>query len=255
MSNYSTGELAKLCNVTTRTIQYYDRKGILKPEGFTEGNRRVYTEQQRETLELILLLKDLGCALSDIDMLLKGDSTLKTLNAMLELKQQDIDRQIKQQKTMLNKIKNIQHYVNDESKSPISHLKDIDNVMSKSNEMKNIRRKIWISAGMMGVIQYSSIMSAILMKNKWPFLIALPFMIGYGIGVTAYYQGKVAYLCPNCQHVFSPSLWQVVKAPHTATTRRFECPNCHETHYCIEIPKTHMSSEKLHGSKVYPTIK
>ena len=36
MSNYSTGELAKLCNVTTRTIQYYDRKGILKPQGFTE---------------------------------------------------------------------------------------------------------------------------------------------------------------------------------------------------------------------------
>jgi hypothetical protein len=34
MSNYSTGELAKLCNVTTRTIQYYDRKGILKPQGF-----------------------------------------------------------------------------------------------------------------------------------------------------------------------------------------------------------------------------
>ncbi len=42
MSNYSTGELAKLCNVTTRTIQYYDRKGILKPQGFTEGKRRVY---------------------------------------------------------------------------------------------------------------------------------------------------------------------------------------------------------------------
>ncbi|WP_142296051.1 MerR family transcriptional regulator, partial [Staphylococcus aureus] len=88
MSNYSTGELAKLCNVTTRTIQYYDRKGILKPQGFTEGKRRVYTEQQRQTLELILLLKDLGCALSDIDMLLKGgktyelDDLILTLNAL-----------------------------------------------------------------------------------------------------------------------------------------------------------------------------
>ncbi len=49
----------------------YYRKGILKPQGFTVGKRRVYTEQQRQTLELILLLKDLGCALSDIDMLLK----------------------------------------------------------------------------------------------------------------------------------------------------------------------------------------
>ena len=76
--------------------------------------------------------------------------------------------------------------------------------MSKSAEMKSIRRNIWISAGIIGIIQYSSIISAILMKNKWPFLIALPFMIGYGIGVTFYYQQKVAYLCPNCQHIFSP---------------------------------------------------
>ncbi len=73
--------------------------------------------------------------------------------------------------------------------------------MSKSAEMKSIRRNIWISAGIIGIIQYSSIISAILMKNKWPFLIALPFMIGYGIGVTFYYQQKVAYLCPNCQHI------------------------------------------------------
>ncbi len=250
MSNYSTGELAKLCNVTTRTIQYYDRKGILKPARFTEGNRRLYTEEQRQTLELILLLKELGCALSDIDMLLKGDSKLKTLNALLVLKQQEIERQIKQQQTVLNKISNIQHYVSDESKSPISHLKDIENVMSKSVEMKSIRRSIWISAGIMGVIQYSSIISALLMKNKWPFIIALSFMIGYGIGITLYYQRKVAYLCPSCQHVFSPSLWQVIKAKHTATTRRFECPNCHETHYCIEVPKTHSNSETFYTSQV-----
>lgn len=176
MSNYSTGELAKLCNVTTRTIQYYDRKGILKPQGFTEGKRRVYTEQQRQTLELILLLKDLGCALSDIDMLLKGEGTLKTLNTLLTMKQQEINQQVKQQQAVLNKIKNVQYYVNEASTSPITHLKDIEHVMSKSAEMKSIRRNIWISAGIIGIIQYSSIMSSILMKNKWPFLIALPFM-------------------------------------------------------------------------------
>ena len=45
--NYSTGELAKLCNVTTRTIQYYDRKGILKPQGFTEGKRRIQNNSDK----------------------------------------------------------------------------------------------------------------------------------------------------------------------------------------------------------------
>ncbi len=67
------------------------------------------TEQQRQTLELILLLKDLGCALSDIDMLLKGEGNLKTLNTLLTMKQQEINQQVKQQQAVLNKIKNVEY--------------------------------------------------------------------------------------------------------------------------------------------------
>ncbi len=31
MSKYTTGELAKLCNVSVRTVQYYDARGIPVP--------------------------------------------------------------------------------------------------------------------------------------------------------------------------------------------------------------------------------
>lgn len=41
--------------------------------------------------------------------------------------------------------------------------------MSKSAEMKSIRRNIWISAGIIGIIQYSSIMSSILIKTSGRF--------------------------------------------------------------------------------------
>jgi DNA-binding transcriptional MerR regulator len=46
------------------------------------------------------LLADLGCALSDIDMLLKGEGTLKTLNTLLTMKQQEINQQVKQQQVI-----------------------------------------------------------------------------------------------------------------------------------------------------------
>ena len=42
MSKYTTGELAKLCGVTVRTVQYYDTRGILIPSELTEGGRRLY---------------------------------------------------------------------------------------------------------------------------------------------------------------------------------------------------------------------
>ena len=32
MSKYTTGEIAKLCGVSVRTVQYYDERGILTPE-------------------------------------------------------------------------------------------------------------------------------------------------------------------------------------------------------------------------------
>ncbi len=88
------------------------------------------------------------------------------------------------------------------------------------------------------------------MKNKWPFLIA--FLIYEFLRHWCYFllPTKGCLFMPNCQHIFSPSLWAVIKAKHTATTRRFECPNCHETHYCIEVPKAHMSTEQLEISHI-----
>ena len=109
--------------------------------------------------------------------------------------------------------------------------------------MKSIRRNIWISAGIIGIIQYSSILSSILMKNKWPFLIALPFMIGYGIGITIYYQRKVSIYALTASIYSHRLLGSYQSETYCISTRRFECPNCHETHYCIEVPKTHMGTE------------
>ena len=119
--------------------------------------------------------------------------------------------------------------------------------MSKSAEMKSIRRNIWISAGIIGIIQYSSIMSSILIKTSGRFNC---FTI-YDWVWHWYYCLLSTQSClfmSNCQHIFSPSLWAVIKAKHTATTRRFECPNCHETH-CIEVPK-HIQTKKLSTSQV-----
>lgn len=42
MSKYTTGEIAKLCGVSVRTVQYYDTRGILTPSELTEGGRRIF---------------------------------------------------------------------------------------------------------------------------------------------------------------------------------------------------------------------
>ena len=57
---YTTGELAKKCNVSVRTVQYYDERGILIPSELTEGGRRMYSENSVVTLETICFLRNIG---------------------------------------------------------------------------------------------------------------------------------------------------------------------------------------------------
>ena len=50
MPKYTTGEIAKLCGVTVRTVQYYDNRGILVPSELTEGGRRLYSDSDLEKM-------------------------------------------------------------------------------------------------------------------------------------------------------------------------------------------------------------
>ena len=57
MSTYTTGDIAKRCHVSVRTVQYYDRQGILRPSQMSDANR-VYTDEEVKNLNLLLYLKN-----------------------------------------------------------------------------------------------------------------------------------------------------------------------------------------------------
>ncbi len=62
----TVGELAKKMNVTVRTLQYYDKEGLLCPSAESGGGRRLYTDKDIVKLHQILSLKHLGFSLNDI---------------------------------------------------------------------------------------------------------------------------------------------------------------------------------------------
>ena len=70
MSKYTTGEIAKLCNVSVRTVQYYDDRGLLSPSELTEGGRRLYNDVDVHQLKIICYLRDLDFSLKQIEKLL-----------------------------------------------------------------------------------------------------------------------------------------------------------------------------------------
>lgn len=72
---FTVGELARRCGVTVRTLQYYDKEGLLSPTHYTEGGRRLYAREDIFLLQQILFLKSFGFSLQDIrDRLLHAES-------------------------------------------------------------------------------------------------------------------------------------------------------------------------------------
>jgi len=85
---FTVGELARRCGVTVRTLQYYDKEGLLSPSHYTEGGRRLYDREDIFLLQQILFLKSFGFSLQEIrDRLLHADSPAQI--SMLFARQRD----------------------------------------------------------------------------------------------------------------------------------------------------------------------
>lgn len=235
MSHYTVGELANHLGVTVRTLQYYDRKGLLTAESATESNRRYYNDDHIQQLQLIFLLKQFGCTLDEIKTLLYEDSDMQTLKAMLQLHKKELEASIHDQTKALKHLNNVDQYISSHSSAPINHLSDIDKAVKQSTTLKSFKSKVWISAGIIGIIQYTGLITSLIRSSSKPFIAIVPILVTYAVGLTTYYYKNISYLCPNCQHTFKPSLKQFILARHTMQTRKLECLKCHETHYCIEV--------------------
>ena len=61
---YSIGDLAQEFGVTTRTIRFYEDKGLINPR--RDGLKRVYDHRDRVRLRLVLRGKRLGFSLDEI---------------------------------------------------------------------------------------------------------------------------------------------------------------------------------------------
>lgn len=92
-------QVAELTGISTRTLQYYDEIGLLKPSGLTPSGYRLYGDQALQRLQQILFFKELDFKLKDIrDILQQPDfDTLEAFRRqknLLVLKRERLDRLI-----------------------------------------------------------------------------------------------------------------------------------------------------------------
>lgn len=67
---YTIGQLAAAVAVPTTTVRYYERRGLLAPEGRSASRYRLYGDTSLELLRFIKAAQSAGFTLSDIEALL-----------------------------------------------------------------------------------------------------------------------------------------------------------------------------------------
>lgn len=92
-------QVAELTGISTRTLQYYDEIGLLKPSELTQSGYRLYDDEALQKLQQILFFKELGFKLKEIkEILQKPDfdriKAFKKQKELLLLKRNRTDRLI-----------------------------------------------------------------------------------------------------------------------------------------------------------------
>jgi MerR family Zn(II)-responsive transcriptional regulator of zntA len=62
----TTGDLARACATTLRTVRFYEEAGILCPETRSDGGHRLYGPEDLAKLQLVMDLREAGLSLCDI---------------------------------------------------------------------------------------------------------------------------------------------------------------------------------------------
>ena len=99
---YSSGQFARMANVSVRTIRFYDKQNILHPSYVTPSGSRFYTDQDFARLQQILLLKYLGFSLEDIREMTINDSDYHFMLNALQLQKRFIQDKIEQMQLVEN---------------------------------------------------------------------------------------------------------------------------------------------------------
>jgi MerR family transcriptional regulator/heat shock protein HspR len=81
---YMISVVAESYGIHPQTLRLYEREGLLKPSR-TEGNTRLYSEEDLKQLELVLnLTRDLGVNLAGVEIILNMRRKMEHMQAEME---------------------------------------------------------------------------------------------------------------------------------------------------------------------------
>lgn len=234
MSKYTTGELAKRCGVTVRTVQYYDMRGILVPSELSEGGRRLYSEDDLRRMKVICFLRETGLSIDTIGKLLAEEHPEAVIALLLRQQTEAVRAELEENRQKLDKLETLRRELQSVESFSVESIGDIAYTMANKNKMKKVYLTILLTGLPVTALQWAGILLWIFRGLWWVFALWAVVAIPWGILISRYYYRRVTYICPQCHTVFKPTFREMVFASHTMKTRKLTCTSCGHRGFCVE---------------------
>ena len=235
MSKYTTGEIAKLCGVSVRTVQYYDSRNILVPSELSEGGRRLYSEDDLKRMRIICFLREAGVPINSISELFAEEHPEKVISILLDQQEQTLREELEEQQKKLSIIETIKRELKEVKNFSVESIGDIVIIMKNKNKLRKMRLFMVLTGIPVTALQWGSIILWITQGLWWLFIIWACVAAVWGSVVSIHYFKHVAYICPECHEVFKPRFKEMFWAYHTPKMRRLTCPKCGHKGLCVEV--------------------
>ena len=232
---YTTGEIAKLCGVSVRTVQYYDTRNILVPSQLSEGGRRLYGEEDVKHLRVICFLREAGLSINSIGELLSEEDPGSVIEILLDQQEKELRADMNDLQKRLDTVEYIKREIKKVEHFSVEFIGDIAHVMQNRKKMRRVRT-IMLTTGLIGeLIEAVSLFLWIFKGIWWPFVfVGAPIVVLSSVWLVIFYFRKVSFICPKCHTVFKPKFAEMFFANHTFTTRKLTCTNCSHKGFCVE---------------------
>ena len=235
MSKYTTGEIAKLCGVSVRTVQYYDDRGILVPTELSEGGRRLYSDEDLKRMKIICFLRDAGFPIKSISALLAEDHPENMISILIDEQEKILSEELNERQSKLDLIVSIKRELKGMNAFSVESIGDIAYAMKTKNKLKRMRWMMILTGIPVTALQWVGIILGITNGLWWLLGLWAAAAIPWGILVSRYYFRHTAYICPECHEILQPRLKESFFAYHTPRMRRLTCPACGHKNLCLEI--------------------
>ena len=200
--SFTTGELAKICNVSVRTVQYYDKEDILKPSALSDGGRRIYTEDELKRFRCICLYKALGFSLDDIKKVTNSSDTFSLLSETILRQRNKIKDEIKAFQSMEEKLVAIQQQIEETGEAKVESIEELDSILVKKNIHRKTDIMTYVFLGSYVLVLCLGFPLAVSIGGILPIIMSsLSVILLFGL---IYYHAQVnSYVCSACHIKFS----------------------------------------------------